>query len=48
VVTGFAEIISEVRAALRVGVGVFTNHIKPMQLPNNNDGVQQKPGDALR
>jgi hypothetical protein len=38
-VTAIAEIISEVRGALGVGVEVLTNPTMLVQLPNGNDGL---------
>jgi hypothetical protein len=38
-VTALAEIISEVRGALGVGVEVLTDSTMLVQLPNGNDGL---------
>jgi hypothetical protein len=38
-VTALAEIISEVRGALGVGVEVLTDPTMLVQLPNGNDGL---------
>jgi hypothetical protein len=41
---GLAEIISEVRRALGVGVEVLTDPIMLVQLPNGNDGLPADVG----
>jgi hypothetical protein len=43
-VTALAEIISEVRGALGVGVEVLTNPTMSIQLPNGNDGLPANGG----
>jgi hypothetical protein len=43
-VTALAEIISEVRGALGVGVEVLTNPAMLVQLPNGNDGLPADVG----
>jgi hypothetical protein len=43
-VTAFAEIISEVRGALGVGVEVLTDPTMSVQLPNGNDGLPADVG----
>jgi hypothetical protein len=44
VVTGLAEIISEVRGALGVAVDILTNPTMLVQLPNGNDGLPADVG----
>jgi hypothetical protein len=46
-VTTLAEIISEVRGALGVGVEVLTNPTMLIQLPNGNDGLPADVGILL-
>jgi hypothetical protein len=43
-VTALAEIISEVRGALAVGVEVLTDHTMLVQLLNGNDGLPADVG----
>jgi hypothetical protein len=43
-VTALAEIISEVRGALGVGVEVLTDPTMLVQLPNGNDGLPADVG----
>jgi hypothetical protein len=43
-VTALAEIISEVRGALEVGVEVLTDLTMLVQLPNSNDGLPADMG----
>jgi hypothetical protein len=43
-VTALAEIISEVRGSLGVGVEVLTNPMMLVQIPNGNDGLPADVG----